>query len=104
MTSPLTPEQHVAWALARTVRSRREDLHMSQDDVAFSAGINRSTIQCLENAVSDLKTRVPANPRLHTLFKLADALDLTIGELLKNVEKAYGGPHASIDIEIRRNK
>lgn len=52
----------------------------SQERLAYAAGLTRSHYQQLEKGESAPGT--PANPRLKTLISLAQALGLTLEELL----------------------
>ncbi len=82
-------ESRVAYAMAGTVRRRRESLGMTQEQLSLASGVNRSTIQDLESGHSDHKSERPANPRMMTILRLADALDLPVSELLEPVQERY---------------
>lgn len=56
--------------LALMVRGRRAERNLSQSELAQNAGISPARISEIENEQSD--------PRLSTLVRLADALDLDV--------------------------
>lgn len=56
----------------RTIRAERE---MTLDDLAKKAGLSKGLLSKLENLAD-------ANPSLETLYRIAVALDLTLGDLL----------------------
>lgn len=60
-------------AFGRTVRRARRDRDLSQEALARAAGLAAKHVSEIERANRD--------PRLTTLLKLADALDLRAGEL-----------------------
>jgi len=61
------------------VRKRRELLGLLQPQLAAIAGVSRRTLQLIEAG--------KANPSLETLFKIADALGLSIKLKLKEAGK-----------------
>ncbi len=62
------------------LQRRRAQLGLSQEYVAYSAGITRSHYQQLERGHSGPER--PANPSLRTLVSLCRALDLTLVQLI----------------------
>lgn len=56
------------------IRERREELRMSQEDLAEKSGISRQTISSIENTPGK-------NVSTKTLEKLASALGTTVGDL-----------------------
>lgn len=74
-----TPELR-ARALATRLRKLRARAGMSQEKVAELAGIATYTYQKFENGES--RRGEPLNPRLHTLLSLAEALEVSLLELL----------------------
>jgi transcriptional regulator with XRE-family HTH domain len=60
-------------AFGRTLRKRRRDLDLSQEALADLAGLSSKHVGEIERANKD--------PRVTTVLKLADALDLRAGEL-----------------------
>lgn len=73
------------WKYARAlgVKLQRARLAkgMSQEAVAHAAGISTFTYQKFEKGES--RPGTPMNPRLRTLFALADALEMGVGELVE---------------------
>ena len=72
------------WEFARVlgVKLQRARLAkgLSQEAVAHAAGISTFTYQKFEKGES--RPGTPMNPRLRTLFALAEALDVGVGELV----------------------
>lgn len=63
--------------LAEVVRSRREAVGQSQEEVAFAAGVSVRHFQKIEAGVT--------NPAFLTLLGIADALEVRVAELLAEV-------------------
>ncbi|TYL45829.1 helix-turn-helix transcriptional regulator [Nocardioides sp. BGMRC 2183] len=79
------------------VAARREELGLTQEQLAERAGISRNQVQNIEknrNNTKDSETGLPgpANARLDTVFRLAIALDLGVGYL---VDPAIDDPKAA---------
>lgn len=68
-------------------RKRRS---LSKNEVAYLSGLNQSTVSRLEN--------YHENPALDSLLRVADVLELNLGEVLseaiKNVDSSGGKPAA----------
>jgi len=62
--------------LGSRIKELREDKGMDQKSFAFDCGIGRTQLYMIENG----KT----NPRLLTLMKIADGLEISVSELLKD--------------------
>jgi transcriptional regulator with XRE-family HTH domain len=60
-------------ALGRTIRKARRDLDLSQEALAARAGLNPKHLGEIERANKD--------PRVSTVLRIADALELRSGEL-----------------------
>jgi len=60
--------------LAKNIRKHRNVKGWSQEEFAFEAGIHRTYISDLE--------RGARNPTISVVDKLADALDVKVGDLL----------------------
>lgn len=58
------------------IRMRRNDLHISQEDLAFRAGLTPTYLSLLENG--------KRNPSLELLYRVCSALQIELVELLKN--------------------
>ena len=66
--------------LGRNVRSRRKELELSQEDLAFEAEIDRTYVSQIE--------RSTINPSLLVLYKVARALKTEVPVLLVETERA----------------
>ncbi len=86
-SSPL--EKELATLFAQTIRGRRHELGLSQEQVALRAGIDRNHYQLMESARSDRKSNKAVNPQLFTLLKLAAALELPVEDLLEEISIVY---------------
>jgi transcriptional regulator with XRE-family HTH domain len=76
----------VASSFATWLRRRREELAMTQEQLAHQSGLSRNQIQNLENNRNNNATgRSSANPSLDTILALESALGLRLGELLVEV-------------------
>ncbi len=65
---------HIAQNIARAIKVQRKAMGITQEELADRAGIDRTYASQLERAI--------ANPSLTVLCKVADALDLTLIDLL----------------------
>ncbi len=70
--------------LATVVRRLRTNLGMTQETLAFEAGVTLGTLSRVERGIT--------NPAWPTLVKIADALGMTPVELVAEVEAARGPP------------
>ena len=73
-------ERFYAAQLAQRLRVLRDERHVTQEYVAFHAGISTFTYQKFEKGESNPGT--PMNPRLSTLIALAQAFDIEPWELI----------------------
>jgi len=62
--------------LRENIRKYRKKKGLSQDRLTKMADITLTTLVKIENGIND-------NPTLNTLTKLADALDVSIADLIK---------------------
>jgi len=60
--------------LAKRIRTLREQKGLSSEKLAYSVGLNKSTLNFVERCISD--------PQLTTVEKIADGLDVSLLELL----------------------
>ena len=67
-------------ALANRIKELRNQKGISQEELAHRAGLSRTGMGFLETG--------KRWPRLDTLMKVADGLNVTVDELLKGVHKA----------------
>ncbi len=63
--------------IAARLRALREEAGFSQEQLAYTAGISRNHVQLLERGIGAW-----VNPRLSTLYGLADALGCRVADLL----------------------
>lgn len=75
MSAP--PPQLVAFG--KTIRKARRDLDLSQEALADRAGLSSKHVGEIERANKD--------PRVTTVLKLADALELRTGELFTRYDE-----------------
>lgn len=68
--------------LGSELRKAREAAGMSQETLAFEAGVHRTYISLLER---DMKS-----PTLNVLFRICKALDVSASELVARVELSAG--------------
>lgn len=79
-------DESTAVRLGVTVRSLREERGLSQESLAFQAGVTKNQLQLIEAGRSSGRrdAQGPANPRMKTLFGLATVLEISSSELLAN--------------------
>lgn len=77
-----TDEEWAAYAqrLATALRRVREDAGLSQEQVAYRAGLTRYTYQKYEKGES--RPGSPANPTLRTMLALSQVLGVTVASLI----------------------
>jgi len=66
-------------AFGAVVRERRSELKLSQEELAFQAGLHRTYIGMIE--------RGEKNITLENISKISNSLKLSISELFLNLEK-----------------
>jgi CheY-like chemotaxis protein/DNA-binding XRE family transcriptional regulator len=79
--------------LGRAVRSRRHELGLSQEELAWRAGLNRTYVTDVERGARNLS--------LSTVDRLAQALQMPLSVLMKNaggVRETGGGETGRVDI------
>lgn len=69
-----------AQRLATALRRAREEAGLSQEQVAYRAGLTRYTYQKYEKGES--RPGTPANPTLRTMLALSQVLDVTVASLI----------------------
>lgn len=71
-----------------TLRRLREERGLSQESLAFQAGITKNQVQLIEAGRSSGRkdSLGPSNPRLSTLAGLADVLGIRVSELLGHAD------------------
>jgi transcriptional regulator with XRE-family HTH domain len=66
--------------LGRELKKAREAAGLSQERLAFEAGVHRTYISLLE--------RDKKSPTLSVLFRVCEALDISVSQLIARVEKS----------------
>jgi len=81
-SNPIGDEQWALFAkrLGRAMSRHRVDLGMTQEDLAYSAGISRYTYQKFEKGES--RPDSPANPSLRNVMAIATVLDIPLESLI----------------------
>lgn len=71
--------------LAKALRHLREQRGLSQEHLAFTAGITKNQMQLLESGRGSWKQGADSfsNPKLATLKGLAEALGITVAQLME---------------------
>jgi transcriptional regulator with XRE-family HTH domain len=69
-----------AVAFGRTLRARRQAAGVTQEELAYSAGVHRTFVSLLE--------RGERSPSFEAMRKLASALGTTAGDLVLDAERA----------------
>lgn len=91
-TAPPDAYLRAAELLGRRVEAKRLALKMTQEELAEKAGISRNQVQNIEknrNNSKDPKTGRPgpANAKLDTVFRLAEALQVEVVDLINPRER-----------------
>lgn len=70
--------------LAHTIRDLRKERGLTQESLAFPAGLTKNSLQLLEAGRGSGRkgSTSPSNPRMTTLTSLAGAFDMSVSELL----------------------
>lgn len=76
--------QEKAAELGAVLRRRRTERGLSQESLAYQAGITKNQLQLIESARSTGRkdSPGPSNPRMATLAGLAEALDVSLADLM----------------------
>jgi transcriptional regulator with XRE-family HTH domain len=72
---------HLIEALAGAIKARRNELGLTQEDLAGAIDLDRPYITLMEAAKKQ--------PTLSVLWRIADGLQLSAGELITLVDKRY---------------
>ncbi|HEX4482753.1 MAG TPA: helix-turn-helix transcriptional regulator [Solirubrobacteraceae bacterium] len=67
-------------ALAELIKQLREDREITQEQLAFEAGITASALSRIERAIN--------NPGWLTVRRIVEALDVTLVQLAQQIEDA----------------
>ncbi|MGH8228754.1 MAG: helix-turn-helix domain-containing protein [Steroidobacteraceae bacterium] len=74
-----TSAQQISEAFGRILRSQRETRHLSQEELALAARVDRTFVSQMERGIRQ--------PTLTTLWKLANALDMPPATLVSRMER-----------------
>ena len=72
--------QRLNSSFGKVVRERRKQLGISQEALSFRSGVHRTFISEIERGLK--------SPTLHTVFALAEALQIEASELIRLTEQA----------------
>ena len=67
--------------LGNNIRKQRLELNLSQEELAFKIDSARNFIGCIE--------RAEKSPTIVTLAKIADAIGISLSELVKDIDRAW---------------
>ncbi|PCC26636.1 transcriptional regulator [Glutamicibacter sp. BW78] len=70
--------------LGTTLRGLREVRGLTQEDLAYSAGLTKNSLQLLEGGRGSGRkdSTSPSNPRMATLMGLSGALGMSVSQML----------------------
>ncbi len=85
--SPIPSVQVRRLAFGKAVRTRRKALGLSQERLAERAGCDRQSINRVENAAY--------SPSLDRVFRLADALGVSLSDLFTDLDEFEPSPDAA---------
>jgi transcriptional regulator with XRE-family HTH domain len=70
------------------LRQLRQERGLSQESLAFRAGVTKNQVQLIEagHGSGRKESPGPSNPRISTLAGLAEVLGMSVGELLTEAE------------------
>ncbi|MEO8131592.1 MAG: helix-turn-helix transcriptional regulator [Bryobacteraceae bacterium] len=71
------------WAFGAVLRAIRTESGMSQEELGFRTGLDRTFISLLERGVR--------SPTIVTIFKLAEVLDVAPSEMVHRMEALIAG-------------
>ena len=82
----MTWDVDTARAFGGRVRDLRRAAELSQEGLAYRAGITKNQVQLIEAGRGSARETGPiSNPRMKTVFGLADALGVTASDLLADL-------------------
>ncbi|MFT0846328.1 helix-turn-helix transcriptional regulator [Actinomycetaceae bacterium L2_0104] len=78
-------EERQAKDLGIVLRKLRQDRGLTQEHLAYAAGITKNQVQLIEAGRGSGRKDIdhPSNPRLSTLAGIANALDVSVSDVLK---------------------
>lgn len=80
--------EETAERLGKTLRRLRNDSGLSQESLAYQAGITKNQLQLIEGGRSTGRKEGagPSNPRMATLSGLAGILGVTVAQLMTEAD------------------
>lgn len=82
--------------VSRAIQERREEIGLSQEEVAHRAGLHRTYISDIE--------RGARNPSLKTLARLSEALEVSTSNLIRRGEDRMPSPGQSrLPVSLKNN-
>lgn len=84
----MTWDEASAKRLGASLRQLREQRDLTQESLAFRAGVTKNQIQLIEAGRSSGRREAigPSNPRLSTLSGIAEVLGLPVSALLADAD------------------
>lgn len=81
-------DEEKAKRLGEKIRALRTERKLSQESLAYQAGITKNALQLLEaGRSSGREGKVgPSNPKLATLIGISTVLDVPVGQILASAE------------------
>ncbi|MBN9744802.1 XRE family transcriptional regulator [Amycolatopsis sp. A1MSW2902] len=81
-------DEATAKKFGRALRRLREERQMSQEALAFQAGVTKNQVQLIESGrASGRKDAAgPSNPRMSTLVGLAAVLSVSVSDMLESAD------------------
>lgn len=79
MCQPEKIKKQVLIKLGRNIRNLRLNQGISQEELAFKIDSARNFIGCIE--------RAEKSPTIYTLFRIAQALNIKIEEIVKDIDE-----------------
>jgi transcriptional regulator with XRE-family HTH domain len=78
-------------ALGQRIRTSREALGITQEELAHRSGLSRNQVQNLENNRNNTRDAEgmhgPANPRLDTMWSVAAVLQISLSDLFEDFDE-----------------
>lgn len=89
-------DAETAHRFGRRINELRRSANLSQEGLAYRAGITKNQVQLIEVGRGSARETGPiSNPRMKTLFGLAEALGVTPTHLLETALSTPDAPTAS---------
>ena len=81
-------DEAAAKKLGVELRRLRQERDLSQETLAFRAGVTKNQVQLIESgrASGRRDSRGPSNPRMSTLIGLAEVLSMSVSDMLRTAD------------------